>query len=156
MPCLALQYPGAVPLGECVVKGKTRRETVRSMGDKLVRAMTDAGAFRVLAVDATTAANVAREAHGLAADAADALSRLMSGSLLIRSTIHPNDRLQVTMGHNGRLGDLAVDAWPDGRIRGRVLSAANKNPKHPPVGDVGVVEVARTRRGMTGSIRAQR
>ena len=56
------------------------------MGDKLVRAMTDAGAFRVLAVDATTAANVAREAHGLAADAADALSRLMSGSLLIRST----------------------------------------------------------------------
>lgn len=120
------------------------------MGDKLVRAMTDAGAFRVLAVDSTVASNAAREAHGLAKEAADALSRLMSGSLLIRSTIHPNDRLQVTMGHNGRLGDLSVDAWPDGRIRGRVLSSAKKNPANPPVGDVGVVEVARTRRGMAG------
>ena len=120
------------------------------MENKLVRAMTDAGAFRVLAVDATGAADAARVAHDLAEPEAVALARLLSGCLLIRSTIHPNDRLQVTLNHNGSVGDLSVDAWPNGIVRGRVLSAAKKNPNNPPVGDVGVVEVARSRRGMEG------
>ena len=120
------------------------------MENKLVRAMTDAGAFRILAVDATRAADAAREAHGLENEPAVALARLFSGCMLIRSTIHPNDRLQVTMNHNGSVGDLSVDAWPNGIVRGRVLSAKQKKPGNPPVGDVGVVEVSRSRAGMSG------
>jgi len=119
--------------------------------DKLIRAMTDAGAFRVLAVNATEAAQAAKDAHGLGDDETIALGRLLSGCLLIRSTIHPNDRLQVTMNHNGSVGDLSVDAWPDGMVRGRVLSGAKKDATKPPVGDVGVVEVARSRAGMSGA-----
>lgn len=120
------------------------------MKDKLIRAMTDAGAFRVLAVDATEAAQAGQDAHGLGAAETIALSRLLSGCLLIRSTIHPNDRLQVTMNHNGSVGDLSVDAWPNGMVRGRILNGAKKKPGKPPIGDVGVVEVSRSRAGMSG------
>lgn len=121
------------------------------MKDKLIRAMTDAGAFRVLAVNATQAAQAAQAAHGLERNEVEALSRLISGCLLIRSTVHPQDRLQVTLHHNGSVGDLSVDAWPDGMVRGRVMSADKKKSSNSPVGDIGVVEVSRSRSGMSGA-----
>jgi molecular chaperone Hsp33 len=71
----------------------------------------------------------------------------MTGALLIRSTIHPGERFQVQMKHNGTAGDLIVDCWPDSMVRGYPA-----NPEAEPdesgnvVGPIGVVEVSRSRR----------
>ncbi len=121
------------------------------MEDKLIRAMTDAGAFRVLGVVCTEAVKDAREAHGLNEEETRALGRCIAGGLLIRSTLHPNERLQVKMNHNGRVGDLSVDILPEGLVRARILGDLKADRTLPSVGDVGFLEVARTR-GRSGAV----
>ena len=90
-----------------------------NLGDRVVRVMTDDGAFRVVAavVDATVreaaAVQEARMATGTR------LAELMLAAVLLRETIAPGRRVQVLL-DDERGGRMVADSRPDGSNRGLV------------------------------------
>jgi len=125
------------------------------MEEQLLRAIANSGAVRVLSAVTTELVGEAASKLGLNGPVSRAFGRLMTGTALIRSTIHPDERLQVTLRHNGPAGDLMADVWANGMIRGRAqVTDALPEEKWPlgVVGDLGVVEVARSRKQNAGQI----
>ncbi|MCA9531015.1 MAG: Hsp33 family molecular chaperone HslO [Myxococcales bacterium] len=86
--------------------------------DRVVRAMTEDGAFRVIAARATDTVRevVGRQRAG--GDAATRLGELVTGAVLYRETMAPSRRVQaIVQGANGS-GHLVADSHPDGWARG--------------------------------------
>jgi molecular chaperone Hsp33 len=88
------------------------------VSDYLVRAISKDGSFRVIAADVSDAANAAAEQQGMSAAVGDVFARLLTGTAIVRSTVNPNERVQITVSHDGPAGRLLVDSWPEGRLRG--------------------------------------
>ena len=87
--------------------------------DRVTRAMTSDGAFRVIAAITTDTAIEAAQAQGLAGDDALRLAELITGAVLLRETTAPGRRVQIVM--RDRHGAVLVaDALPDGSNRGIV------------------------------------
>lgn len=91
-----------------------------SSTDTLLRAMTDDGAFRVIAAITTS---TVREANRLQ-DAKGALAQrfgdLLTGSILVRETMAPKFRVQALVRGAKGQGGLVADSHPDGGTRGLV------------------------------------
>ena len=91
--------------------------------DRVTRAMTSDGAFRVIAAITTDTAIEAAQAQGLAGDDALRLAELITGAVLLRETTAPGRRVQIVM--RDRHGAVLVaDALPDGTNRGIVNPGA--------------------------------
>lgn len=88
-------------------------------GDRVTRAMTSDGAFRVIAAITTDTVTQAARAQGLSGDDAVKLAELMTGAVLLRETTSPGRRVQILM-RDRRGGVLVADAMPDGSNRGIV------------------------------------
>lgn len=88
--------------------------------DHLVRATAAAGRIRAVAIRTTDLADEARVRHGLSPTAAAALGKVMTGALLLASTLRKEGRLNVRVGGGGPIGGLFVDAGTDGTVRGYV------------------------------------
>ena len=102
--------------------------------DYLIQGMAGGGDFRVIAAQTTTAVETAREILDLAPVAADALGRVMTGSLLLARLLDKDVRNQyVTLRFegNGPLGTVIADATVAGAVRGYV---ANPVPEDPVLG----------------------
>lgn len=102
--------------------------------DYLIQGMAGGGDFRVIAAQTTTAVETAREILDLAPVAADALGRVMTGSLLLARLLDKDVRNQyVTLRFegNGPLGTVIADATVGGAVRGYV---ANPVPEDPLLG----------------------
>ena len=102
--------------------------------DYLIQGMAGGGDFRVIAAQTTTAVETAREILDLAPVAADALGRVMTGSLLLARLLDKDVRNQyVTLRFegNGPLGTVIADATVAGAVRGYV---ANPVPEDPILG----------------------
>jgi molecular chaperone Hsp33 len=112
------------------------------MQDFIVRAITSEGAFRIVACVGTDTVRDALD--GVAAPTAvkEAFARAMVGLSIVRSTIHPGERFQFHVRNLGDIGELRVDSWPEGAVRGYV------EPRDPEQGDrdADVFTVTRTRR----------
>lgn len=90
-----------------------------SSTDRVVRAMTIDGAFRVIATIVTDTANAACAAQGLAPDLTSKLAELLACAVLVRETTQPTRRVQlVWRDHFG--GVMVADSLPDGKSRGIV------------------------------------
>jgi molecular chaperone Hsp33 len=92
----------------------------RDRRDVAVRAMTDDGSFRAVAVDVTQTARdaiAAQRATGL--DAAH-FAQLIAGAVLFRETMAPDQRVQCVLHGSADSGRLVVDAQPEGRTRGLI------------------------------------
>jgi molecular chaperone Hsp33 len=94
------------------------------IGDRVTRAMTSDGAFRVIAAITTDTATQAAQAQGLSGGDALRLAELITGAVLLRETTSPGRRVQILM-RDRRGGVLVADAMPDGTNRGIV------NPGQP-------------------------
>lgn len=94
---------------------------VHRMGptDRVTRAMTSDGAFRVIAAITTDTAIEAAQAQGLAGADALRLAELITGAVLLRETTAPGRRVQILM-RDRRGAVLVADALPDGTNRGIV------------------------------------
>ncbi len=106
---------------------------------RLIRGLAAGGNLRVLAVETTDIAEEARERHGLSPTATAALGRAMSGVLLLTFLLSktPKERVSLQFAGDGPLGGAAVEAAPDGFVRGYV-----KNPRaHPPLRTDGKLNV---------------
>ena len=88
--------------------------------DRVIRAVTQDGSFRVIAVRTTETAREGIRVHGLGGDEARAFGELLTGAVLIRETMAPGYRVQVVMsGEQG--GSIVTDSYPDdGLTRGLV------------------------------------
>ena len=86
--------------------------------DKALRAITDDGAFRVIALRTTHTVRGAIEAQKLKGDDARLFAELLTGSILIRETMAPDLRVQCILQASEKGGRMIADAHPDGTTRG--------------------------------------
>ncbi|MCA9576024.1 MAG: Hsp33 family molecular chaperone HslO [Myxococcales bacterium] len=86
--------------------------------DRVLRAMTDDGAFRIMAARTTATVRGVVAAQRLAGDDARQLGRLVTAAVLYRETMAPTLRVQIVLqGANGT-GHLLADSNPEGWSRG--------------------------------------
>lgn len=92
------------------------------MEDRVLRAMTDDGALRVMTVRATDTVRGALAAQGLneATDIARVLGELITASVLYRETMAPTLRVQAFIKGANESGTLIADSHPAGWARGLV------------------------------------
>ena len=111
--------------------------------DNVLRALTDDGAFRVLACDTTATVRGA-----LAAQKAETpeLTRifadLLTGAILVRESMSPDHRLQAILQGDNPRARMIADSHPDGSTRG--LIQMPPDVKEMPLGEKGLLQVART------------
>ncbi len=121
--------------------------------DVAVRAMTDDGSFRVVAVDVTQTARDAIAAQRAAGRDAAHFAELITGAVLFRETMAPDQRVQCVLHGSADSGRLAVDAQPEGRTRG--LLARKGGAPEVLLGPGARLEMLRTlpnRRGYRGVV----
>lgn len=88
-------------------------------GDRVVRAMTEDGAFRVIAAVTTDTAAQALAVQGASGRLGRRLAELITAGVLVRETTAPGRRVQLIL--RDRVGGrLVADALPDGQNRGIV------------------------------------
>jgi molecular chaperone Hsp33 len=115
------------------------------MPDTALRALTDDGAFRVIAVRATETVREAITAQAVSGDVARLFAELLTGAILIRETMSPDLRVQAILQGDDRASRMIADANPDGTSRGLVqLASSSKGRGVMPVGQRGLLQVART------------
>jgi molecular chaperone Hsp33 len=113
-----------------------------SSSDTALRAITDDGAFRVIAVRTTETVNAAMAAQKVSGEIGRLFAELLTGSVLVRQTMAPDLRVQAILQGDDRVSRMVADAHPDGTSRGLVQLAASA--KQMPVGKRGLLQVART------------
>ncbi len=90
-----------------------------SQPDQVVRAMTDDGAFRVIAARTTETANGIVRAQQANGAIAQQLAELVTASIVYRETMAPKLRVQCVV-EDEKAGKLIADSHPDGWARGLV------------------------------------
>src|SRR5688572_496142 len=85
--------------------------------DRVLRAITDDGAFRVITVRSTETVRGALTAQS-AGKASPAFADLLTGSILVRETMSPDLRVQAIMQSSDHKSSMVADAHPDGITRG--------------------------------------
>lgn len=88
--------------------------------DAVYRAMTNDGAFRVVAARTTDTARAIVDAQGLAGRAAHDLAELATSAVLYRETMAPSHRVQCIVSFARKGGQIVADSRPDGTTRGLV------------------------------------
>ena len=97
--------------------------------DRVTRAMTSDGAFRVIAAITTDTAIEAARAQGLSGSDALRLAELITGAVLLRETTSPGRRVQILV--RDRHGHVLVaDALPDGSNRG-IVNPGSESARAP-------------------------
>lgn len=110
--------------------------------DTVLRAMTDDGAFRVIAVDTTRTVRGAVAAQKATGAVARTFADLLTGAVLVRESMAPDLRLQaILQGDDGR-SRMVADALPDGSTRGLLQLATGAVAM--PIAKSGLLQVART------------
>ena len=99
---------------------RERRMSDTPDGDRVVRAITEDGAFRVIVARTTETVRGAVAAQGARGPAARHFGELLTGAVLIREAMAPRLRVQAILKGGGGKGTLVADSHPDGTTRGLV------------------------------------
>jgi len=94
---------------------------MESPTDRVIRAVTKDGSFRVIVARTTDMVREGARLHGVAAGEARLLGELLTGAVLLRETMAPEQRVQMVLsGHEG--GAVVADSYPgmEGLTRGLV------------------------------------
>lgn len=131
------------------------------MNDRVLRAVTYDGAFRVIAVRTTDLVREAMRVHhdlfgtsGQASSDARAFADLLTGAILVRETMAPGQRLQAVLSRQG-VGQIVVDSRPGEGVSAPVRGLVNRQggageaggpavPAVPILGPDAVLRVTRT------------
>jgi len=96
--------------------------------DLVMRAMTDDGAFRIVAARTTDTTSAIVDAQGLESPIANDLAALATAAVLYRETMAPSLRVQCIVRFTERGGQLVADSHPDGWSRGLLQSPTPETP----------------------------
>jgi molecular chaperone Hsp33 len=111
--------------------------------DTVLRAITDDGAFRVVTVDTTATVRGAIAAQKVEApDLVRTFSDLLTGAVLVRESMAPDNRLQAILQGDDPRSRMVADTHPDGATRGLLQLPANV--RQMPIGERGMLQIART------------
>jgi molecular chaperone Hsp33 len=111
--------------------------------DNVLRALTDDGAFRVLACDTTATVRGAIEAQKPETpELTRIFADLLTGAILVRESMSPDHRLQAILQGDNPRARMIADTHPDGSTRG--LIQMPPDVKEMPMGDKGLLQIART------------
>jgi molecular chaperone Hsp33 len=111
--------------------------------DNVLRAITDDGAFRVIACDTTATvrgAIAAQKPEGQ--DLTRLFADLLTGAVLVRESMAPENRLQAILQGDNPRARMIADTHPDGSTRG--LIQMPPDVREMPMGDKGLLQIART------------
>ncbi len=111
--------------------------------DTVLRAITDDGAFRVIAADTTATvrgALAAQRPEGT--ELIRTFADLLTGAVLVRESMAPDNRLQAILQGDDPRARMVADTHPDGSTRGLVQLPANT--KTMSLSKRGLLQVART------------
>lgn len=110
--------------------------------DTVLRAITDDGSFRVIALETTSTVRDAVEAQKPEPTLRRTFSEFLTGAILVRESMSPDLRVQcILQGDDGR-SRIVADAHPDGTTRGLMQLAGGATTFS--VEEKGVMQVART------------
>jgi molecular chaperone Hsp33 len=111
--------------------------------DKVLRAITDDGAFRVIAADTTATVRGALAVQKAAtAELARTFADLLTGAVLVRESMAPDNRLQAILQGDDPRRRMVADTHPDGGTRG--LIQLPEGVTDMPINNGGLLQVART------------
>ena len=96
--------------------------------DAVLRAMTNDGAFRVVAARTTDTAREVVAAQKLSGSIAHDLADLVTAAVLYRETMAPSLRVQCIVRFEEEAGQLIADSHPDGWTRGLLQSGSGEAP----------------------------
>ncbi|MEY4576516.1 MAG: hypothetical protein RL701_1219 [Pseudomonadota bacterium] len=94
--------------------------------DSAVRAITDDGAFRVVAVRTTDTIQRMLELQTHTSTSAQKLGELVTGAVLVRETMAPDYRLQALLRSRDNRFRFVADSHPDGGSRGLLTRVGTK------------------------------
>jgi molecular chaperone Hsp33 len=111
--------------------------------DNVLRAITDDGAFRVIAADTTATVRGALEAQNAKTpELTRTFADLLTGAVLVRESMAPDNRLQAILQGDNPRARMVADTHPDGATRGLIQLPADVNEM--PVAENGLLQIART------------
>jgi molecular chaperone Hsp33 len=110
--------------------------------DRVLRALTTDGGFRVIAASTTRTVQGAIAAQKAPFPAAETFADLLTSAILFRESMSPEFRVQVIMQASDQRSRLVADALPGGITRG--LVTLPEGLRAMPVGPNGVLQVQRT------------
>ncbi len=115
------------------------------MGDHVLRALTDDGAFRVVVLQSTDAAQGAIDAQRVVAPRAKLFAEMLTGTVLVRETMSPDLRVQGILQGQDRKSRIIIDSFPDGATRG-LIQVPSHVPKDSelPLGEGSMLQMMRT------------
>ena len=96
--------------------------------DSVVRAMTNDGAFRIVAARTTDIARGVIEAQQLSGLLAEDMADLLTSAVLYRETMAPSLRVQCIVRFEEEAGQLVADSHPDGWTRGLLQKGSGDAP----------------------------
>ena len=109
----------------------------------MLRAITDDGAFRVIAVDTTATVRGALAVQKAAtAELSQTFGDLLTGAVLVRESMAPDNRLQAILQGDDPRARMVADTHPDGGTRGLIQMPPELTAM--PLGDRSLLQVART------------
>ncbi|WP_394837332.1 Hsp33 family molecular chaperone HslO [Pendulispora rubella] len=92
---------------------KTHTDSNQAGGDRVLRAITDDGAFRVITVESSRTVRAAIEAQRPQGDLALLFADLITGSILVRETMSPDQRVQIILQAADQTSRMVADSNPD-------------------------------------------
>ncbi len=111
--------------------------------DKVLRAITDDGAFRVIACDTTATVRGAIAAQKPATpELMRTFADLLTGAVLVRDSMSPEHRLQAILQGDNPRSRMIADTHPDGSTRGLIQLPADV--VEMPMLTNGLLQIART------------
>lgn len=111
--------------------------------DNVLRAITDDGAFRVIAADTTATVRQALEVQPAGTvELKRTFADLLTAAILLRDTMAPDNRLQAILQGDDPRTRMVADAAADGSARG--LVQVPPDTKSMPLGERGLLQIART------------
>lgn len=99
-----------------------------SSTDRVLRAMTDDGALRIMTARTTDTVRGVLEAQSPRADVAEPLGDLVTAAILFRETMAPTLRVQAVVRGLAGSGQLIADSHPDGWARALVQQKEGAPP----------------------------
>jgi molecular chaperone Hsp33 len=110
--------------------------------DNVLRAITDDGAFRVIAARTTETVRRAVEAQSARGNTARYFGDLITGAILFRETMAPQLRVQGVLKGAFGSGSLVADSHPSGKTRG--LIQLSKDKDEIAIGNGAIIQMMRT------------
>lgn len=110
--------------------------------DRVLRAMTDDGAFRVITARTTNTIRRAIEVQGGTGKTAQNFGDLITGAILFRETMAPQLRVQGIVKSAVGAGSLIADSHPSGKTRGLIQLKEGRGAID--LGSGGILQIMRT------------